>query len=159
MNREHNKITKLNNLYMLNTKQHESQHIDNQLRNHSKHQNNPSKNRFYLSLQNNLMQLFNTSLINQIITTSNINNNTPIKSKIISQSIASTQNQVENQNFEIHKNILKYNNILNHQHKIIYTKQQQILKNKNLHKQIQHFINDVITNYVHEATAENFAKN
>ncbi len=156
--REHDEVTELGGLYVLGTERHESRRIDNQLRGRSGRQGDPGESRFYLSLQDDLMRLFNAGLVDRVMTSSGIGEETPIESKLVSRSIASAQSQVEAQNFEIRKNVLKYDDVMNRQREVIYAERRRVLEGEDLHEQVQHFINDVVTGYVKEATAGGFAE-
>jgi preprotein translocase subunit SecA len=156
--REHDEVTELGGLYVLGTERHESRRIDNQLRGRSGRQGDPGESRFYLSLQDDLMRLFNAALVDRVMSTSGIGDETPIESKMVSRSIASAQSQVEGQNFEIRKNVLKYDDVLNRQREVIYAERRRVLQGEDLHEQVRHFIGDVVTGYVTEATADGFAE-
>ncbi len=156
--REHDEVTELGGLYVLGTERHESRRIDNQLRGRSGRQGDPGESRFYLSLQDDLMRLFNAGLVDRVMSTSGIGDDTPIESKMVSRSIASAQSQVEGQNFEIRKNVLKYDDVLNRQREVIYAERRRVLHGEDLHEQVRHFIDDVVTGYVTEATAQGFAE-
>jgi preprotein translocase subunit SecA len=158
VSREHDEVTGLGGLYVLGTERHESRRIDNQLRGRSGRQGDPGESRFYLSLQDDLMRLFNAGLVDRVMTTSGIGDDTPIESKMVSRSIASAQSQVEGQNFEIRKNVLKYDDVLNRQREVIYAERRRVLQGEDLHEQVRHFIGDVVTGYTQEATAEGFAE-
>ena len=105
---------------MLGTERHESRRIDNQLRGRSGRQGDPGESRFYLSLEDDLMRLFNAGLVERVMTTANIEDDVPIETKMVTHAIQSAQTQVEAQNFEIRKNVLKYDEVLNRQRKVIY---------------------------------------
>jgi preprotein translocase subunit SecA len=93
-----------------------------------------------------------------IMTRLNIPDDVPIESGIVSKAIASAQHQVEQQNFEIRKNVLKYDEVMNRQRKVIYAERRQVLEGADLHEQIRSFINDVVDEYIAGATAEGFAE-
>ncbi len=158
VSREHDEVTGLGGLYVLGTERHESRRIDNQLRGRSGRQGDPGESRFYLSLQDDLMRLFNAGLVDRVMSTSGIGDDTPIESKMVSRSIASAQSQVEGQNFEIRKNVLKYDDVLNRQREVIYAERRRVLEGEDLHEQVRHFIGDVVTGYTREATADGFAE-
>ncbi|MGL5856849.1 MAG: preprotein translocase subunit SecA [Angustibacter sp.] len=156
--REHDEVTELGGLYVLGTERHESRRIDNQLRGRSGRQGDPGESRFYLSLQDDLMRLFNAGLVDRVMATSGIGDDTPIESRMVSRSIASAQSQVEAQNFEIRKNVLKYDDVLNRQREVIYAERRRVLEGEDLQEQIRLFIDDVVTGYVTEATTDRFAE-
>ena len=150
---EHDEVTALGGLYVLGTERHESRRIDNQLRGRSGRQGDPGESRFYLSLQDDLMRLFNAAMVDRFMTTAKIEDDVPIESKMVSRSIRSAQTQVEARNFEIRKNVLKYDDVLNRQREVIYAERRRVLQGEDLHEQIRHFINDVLESYVGSATA------
>ncbi len=153
---EHDQVTELGGLYVLGTERHESRRIDNQLRGRSGRQGDPGESRFYLSLQDDLMRLFNAAMVDRFMLTAKMEDSVPIESKMVSRSIASAQSQVEAQNYEIRKNVLKYDDVLNRQREVIYTERRRVLAGEDLHEQIRHFINDVVAGYVDSATAGGF---
>ncbi|WP_436760374.1 preprotein translocase subunit SecA [Streptosporangium sp. V21-05] len=155
---EHDEVTELGGLYVLGTERHESRRIDNQLRGRSGRQGDPGESRFYLSLEDDLMRLFNSARVEMIMTRLNIPDDVPIESGIVSKAIASAQHQVEQQNFEIRKNVLKYDEVMNRQRKVIYAERHRVLEGADLHEQIRGFVNDVIDEYIAGATAEGFAE-
>jgi preprotein translocase subunit SecA len=153
---EHDEVTALGGLYVLGTERHESRRIDNQLRGRSGRQGDPGESRFYLSLQDDLMRLFNAAMVDRFMTTAKMEDDVPIESKMVSRSIRSAQTQVEARNFEIRKNVLKYDDVLNRQREVIYGERLRVLEGEDLHEQIRHFINDVVAGYVASATSEGF---
>ena len=153
---EHDEVTALGGLYVLGTERHESRRIDNQLRGRSGRQGDPGESRFYLSLQDDLMRLFNAAMVDRFMTTAKMEDDVPIESKMVSRSIRSAQTQVEARNFEIRKNVLKYDDVLNRQREVIYGERLRVLHGEDLHEQIRHFINDVVAGYVDSATSQGF---
>jgi preprotein translocase subunit SecA len=153
---EHDEVTALGGLYVLGTERHESRRIDNQLRGRSGRQGDPGESRFYLSLQDDLMRLFNAAMVDRFMTTAKMEDDVPIESKMVSRSIQSAQTQVEARNFEIRKNVLKYDDVLNRQREVIYRERLRVLEGEDLHEQIRHFINDVVAGYVASATSAGF---
>src|SRR4051812_23600599 len=156
--REHDEVRELGGLYVLGTERHESRRIDNQLRGRSGRQGDPGESRFYLSLQDDLMRLFNAGLVDRFMSGAGISEDVPIESKLVSRSIASAQSQVEGQNFEIRKNVLKYDDVLNRQREVIYAERRRVLEGEDLHDQVRMFLDDVVTGYVQGATSEGFAE-
>jgi preprotein translocase subunit SecA len=153
---EHVEVVEAGGLYVLATERHESRRIDNQLRGRSGRQGDPGESRFYLSLEDDLMRLFNSARVEAIMTRLNIPDDVPIESKIVSNAIRSAQHQVEQQNFEIRKNVLKYDEVLNRQRKVIYAERRRVLEGADLHDQIERMIDEVVAGYVTAATAEGF---
>ena len=103
------------------------------------------------------MRLFNAAMVDRFMTTAKMEDDVPIESKMVSRSIQSAQGQVEGRNFEIRKNVLKYDDVLNRQRTVIYDERRRVLEGEDLHEQIRHFINDVVGGYVDAETAEGFA--
>jgi len=154
--KEHDVVVEAGGLYVLGTERHESRRIDNQLRGRSGRQGDPGESRFYLSLGDDLMKRFNANAVETIMTRLNIPEDEPIESKMVSRAIKSAQTQVEQQNFEIRKNVLKYDEVMNRQREVIYTERRRVLEGADLHEQVRHMIGDVVTAYVEGATAEGY---
>ncbi|QKG25169.1 preprotein translocase subunit SecA [Actinomadura verrucosospora] len=155
---EHEEVVEIGGLYVLATERHESRRIDNQLRGRSGRQGDPGESRFYLSLEDDLMRLFNSARVEAIMTRLNIPDDVPIESKIVSNAIRSAQSQVEQQNFEMRKNVLKYDEVLNRQRKVIYAERRKVLEGEDLHDQVRRMIDEVVAGYVAGATNEGFAE-
>ncbi|MEU4542820.1 preprotein translocase subunit SecA [Nonomuraea dietziae] len=155
---EHEEVTGLGGLYVLGTERHESRRIDNQLRGRSGRQGDPGESRFYLSLGDDLMRLFNSPRVEAIMVRMNIPDDQPIESGIVTKAVASAQHQVEQQNFEIRKNVLKYDEVMNRQRKVIYAERHRVLEGADLHEQVRGFVTAVIKEYVAAATAEGFSE-
>ena len=114
-------------LYIIGTERHESRRIDNQLRGRAGRQGDPGKTRFFISLEDDLMRLFGGQRLQSIMTTLNIDEDTPIDTKMLSSSIEGAQKKVEDRNFEIRKNVLRYDDVMNKQREIIYGQRQSVL--------------------------------
>jgi preprotein translocase subunit SecA len=142
---------------VLGTERHESRRIDNQLRGRSGRQGDPGESRFYLSLTDDLMRLFNSGMVESFLTAAKVPDDIPIESRMVTRAIASAQSQVEGRNFEIRKNVLKYDDVLNRQREVIYAERRRVLEGADLHEQVRHFITDVVTSYIVGATSEGFA--
>jgi preprotein translocase subunit SecA len=145
-------------LYVLGTERHESRRIDNQLRGRSGRQGDPGESRFYLSLRDELMVRFNGPMVESIMTRLRMEEDVPIEAKMVSRAIQSAQTQVEQQNFEIRKNVLKYDEVMDLQRKVIYAERHRVLAGEDLREQIAHMMVDVITAYVNGATANGYAE-
>jgi preprotein translocase subunit SecA len=130
-NAEGQKVRELGGLYVLGTERHESRRIDNQLRGRSGRQGDPGETRFYLSLEDDLMRLFATGLMSRVMDSA-LPDDLPLESKMVSKSIERAQRTVEDRNFEIRKDVLKYDEVMNEQRKIIYRRRQQILDGEDL---------------------------
>ncbi len=153
---EHVEVVEVGGLYVLGTERHESRRIDNQLRGRSGRQGDPGESRFYLSLEDDLMRMFNADKVAHFMEWLKTPPEVPIESKAVSRSIRSAQTQVEQQNFEIRKDVLKYDDVLNRQRQVIYGERRKVLEGADLHEQIREMIDEVITGYVAGATSEGF---
>ena len=153
---EAEEVAKLGGLYVLGTERHESRRIDNQLRGRAGRQGDPGESRFYLSLQDDLLKRFRAGAVEAIMDRLNIPENVPIESKMVTRQIKSAQAQIESQNAEIRKNVLKYDEVLNKQRQVIYAERRRVLDGEDLHEQIRHMIDDVVGAYVAGATAEGY---
>ena len=145
-------------LYVLGTERHESRRIDNQLRGRSGRQGDPGESRFYLSLADELMRRFNGATLESLLTRLNLPDDVPIEAKMVTRAIKSAQTQVEQQNFEVRKYVLKYDEVMNQQRKVIYAERRRILDGENLAEQAHQMLVDVITAYVDGATAEGYSE-
>jgi preprotein translocase subunit SecA len=145
-------------LYVLGTERHESRRIDNQLRGRSGRQGDPGESRFYLSLRDELMVRFNGPLVESIMTRLRMEDDVPIEAKMVTRAIQSAQTQVEQQNFEIRKNVLKYDEVMDLQRKVIYAERHRVLAGEDLREQIEHMMTDVITAYIDGATENGYAE-
>ncbi|WP_413757507.1 preprotein translocase subunit SecA [Streptomyces sp. MMBL 11-3] len=155
---EFEEVKDLGGLYVLGTERHESRRIDNQLRGRSGRQGDPGESRFYLSLGDDLMRLFKAQMVERVMSMANVPDDVPIENKMVTRAIASAQSQVETQNFETRKNVLKYDEVLNRQREVIYGERRRVLEGEDLQEQIQHFMNDTIDAYIDAETAEGFAE-
>ena len=154
----HDEVSALGGLYVLGTERHESRRIDNQLRGRSGRQGDPGESRFYLSLQDELMRRFNSGLVERFLSAAGIPDDEPIESKMVSNAIRSAQTQVEAQNFEIRKNVLKYDDVMNRQREVIYSERRLVLEGKDITDQVAEFMSETAGAYVDAATAEGFAE-
>jgi preprotein translocase subunit SecA len=153
---EHEQVVEAGGLYVLGTERHESRRIDNQLRGRSGRQGDPGKSRFYLSLEDELMRMFNSDRVAAIMDRLSIPADVPVENSVVSRAIRSAQSQVESQNFEIRKDVLKYDDVLNRQRTVIYGERREVLEGADLHEQIRSMIDEVITSYVAVATADGY---
>src|SRR5918996_942815 len=149
---EKEKVIAAGGLYVLGTERHESRRIDNQLRGRSGPQGDPGRSSFYLSLGDELMRRFNGQLVESIMNRFNLPDDVPIEAGMVTKAIRSAQTQVEQQNFEIRKNVLKYDEVLNKQRTVIYDERRRVLEGADLQDQVDHMITDVVTGYVEGAT-------
>jgi preprotein translocase subunit SecA len=155
---EFEEVKELGGLYVLGTERHESRRIDNQLRGRSGRQGDPGESRFYLSLGDDLMRLFKAQMVERVMSMANVPDDVPIENKMVTRAIASAQSQVEQQNFEIRKNVLKYDEVLNRQREVIYGERRRVLEGEDLREQVQHFMDDTIDAYIDAETREGFAE-
>ena len=153
---EHEEVIALGGLYVLGTERHESRRIDNQLRGRSGRQGDPGETRFYLSLEDDLMRLFKSEMVDSFLRRFNVPDDVPIEAKMVTNAIRSAQTSVEAQNFEIRKDVLKYDDVLNRQRLVIYDERKQVLEGADIHEQVRTFLDEVIAGYVTSATAEGY---
>src|SRR5215475_392734 len=153
---EHEEVTELGGLYVLGTERHESRRIDNQLRGRSGRQGDPGESRFYLSLEDDLMRMFNAEKVAHFMEWLKTPPEVPIESKAVSRSIRSAQTQVESQNFEIRKDLLKYDDVMNRQRHVIYDERGKVLEGADMQEQVRTMIDEVVAGYVSAATSEGF---
>jgi preprotein translocase subunit SecA len=153
---EHEEVVAAGGLYVLGTERHESRRIDNQLRGRSGRQGDPGETRFYLSLEDDLMRMFNSDRVGAIMDRLSIPADVPVESKVVTRAIRSAQTQVEQQNFEIRKDVLKYDDVLNRQRKVVYDERHQVLEGADLKDQILRMTDEVIESYTAGATSEGF---
>ena len=156
--KDHEAVVALGGLYVLGTERHESRRIDNQLRGRSGRQGDPGESRFYLSLQDELMRRFNSALVERFLSAAGLPDNEPIESKMVSNAIRSAQTQVEAQNFEIRKNVLKYDDVMNRQREVIYGERRLVLEGEDISTQVQTFLADTLIAYVNAETAEGYGE-
>jgi len=152
---EHEEVVGLGGLYVLASERHESRRIDNQLRGRSGRQGDPGETRFYLSLEDDLMRLFKGDVVDSFLRRFNVPDDVPIEAKMVSSAIRSAQTQVEAQNFEIRKNVLKYDDVLNRQRQVIYAERRRVLEGEDVSDQIRGFLDDTVAAYVDAETGEN----
>jgi preprotein translocase subunit SecA len=155
---DHEEVVSLGGLYVLGTERHESRRIDNQLRGRSGRQGDPGESRFYLSLQDELMRRFNSALVERFLSAAGLPEDEPIESKMVSNAIRSAQTQVEAQNFEIRKNVLKYDDVMNRQREVIYGERRLVLEGEDIGSQVKDFVSETLTAYVRAATTEGFSE-
>ena len=155
---EADKVRKAGGLYVLGTERHESRRIDNQLRGRSGRQGDPGESRFYLSLGDDLMRRVGGQTVEALMTRLRMPEDMPIEHSFVSKAIKNAQTQVEQQNFEIRKNVLKYDEVMNQQRKVIYEERKRVLDGEDLHEQVQHMVTDVVEAYVQGATSEGYSE-
>ena len=153
---EHEEVVEAGGLYVLGTERHESRRIDNQLRGRSGRQGDPGASRFYLSLEDDLMRLFNSERVGAIMERLSIPADVPVESKVVTRAIRSAQTQVEQQNFEIRKDVLKYDDVMNRQRVVIYGERRRVLEGADLHEQIREMVDEVVAGYVAGETSDGY---
>ena len=161
--KEHSKklgdqVREAGGLYVLGTERHESRRIDNQLRGRSGRQGDPGETRFYLSMRDELMVRFVGQSMENMMNRLNVPDDVPIEAKMVSNSIKGAQAQVENQNFEMRKNVLKYDEVLNEQRKVVYATRHDILDAGDIKDNIRTMIDDTVSAYVSGATATGYVE-
>ena len=159
LSKEASKVIEVGGLYVLGTERHKSRRIDNQLRGRSGRQGDPGESRFYLSLEDELMYRFNRTNLELILNKINLPDDIPIQSKMVTQAIKNAQTQIEQQNFEIRKNVLKYDEVINQQRKIIYRKRRLLLKSNNTSQWTIKIVVDIIISYINKATISSYSGN
>ena len=147
---EHEEVVDRGGLYVLGTERHESRRIDNQLRGRSGRQGDPGESRFFLSLEDDLMRLFASDRIAGVMERLKIPDDVPIEAKMVSRAIERAQTQVESMNFEIRKNVLKYDEVMDKQRQVIYAERRRILEGEDLHDQALELVTDVVESAVAE---------
>ena len=156
--KEHESVVLLGGLYVLGTERHESRRIDNQLRGRSGRQGDPGESRFYLSLQDELMRRFNSGLVERFLGAAGMPEETPLESKIVSNAIKSAQTQVESLNFEMRKNVLKYDDVMNKQREVVYSERREILEGVDIKELVEVSLEETVTAYVDSATQTGVAE-
>ncbi len=151
---EPDKVIALGGLYVLGTERHESRRIDNQLRGRSGRQGDPGESRFYLSLQDDLMRRFASERVASIMNRLRIPRDVPIEHNMVTKAIERAQTQVESQNFEIRKNVLKYDEVMNRQREVIYTWRGQILRGESAEELVQGWLEETLAGEVEAAFGE-----
>ncbi len=157
VNEEKKRVLELGGLYVLGTERHESRRIDNQLRGRSGRQGDPGESRFYISLQDDLMRRFQGERIESIMNRLNLPDEERIEQSMVTKSIERAQAQVESLNFEIRKNVLKFDQVLNQQREVIYKWRRQLLKSDSIEKLIIDWLEDVIE--IIDSNISQFKKN
>jgi len=154
---EREEVREAGGLYVLGTERHESRRIDNQLRGRSGRQGDPGESRFYLSMEDDLMRLFNSGMAQRIMASGAYPEDMPLESKVVSRSIASAQHQVEARNFEIRKNVLKYDDVMTGQRELVYAQRRQVLEGVDLKDQMTWFMEGLVSSLVNQYTKDSSA--
>ena len=141
-------VQELGGLHIIGTERHESRRIDNQLRGRSGRQGDPGSSQFFVSLEDDLMRIFGSEKIQSMVESIGLDEDTPIENKMLTRGIESAQKRVEARNFDIRKNVLQYDNVMNRQREIIYEQRQQVIDGQNMHEQIWKMTEDMVDSYV-----------
>ncbi|MDU7478919.1 MAG: preprotein translocase subunit SecA [Finegoldia magna] len=154
------KVIEVGGLYIIGTERHESRRIDNQLRGRSGRQGDPGKSRFFVSLGDNLMRLFGGETIQKYAESGKFPEDEPMEFRTITKAIERAQTKVESNNFGIRKNVLKYDDVMNAQRKVIYAERDKVLDGEDMHESIVAMIKDIIANaidtYCQDSKSENW---
>ena len=149
---EHEEVVDAGGLYVIGSERHESRRIDNQLRGRSGRQGDPGESRFYLSLSDDLMRLFRPEMLERALLVLKVPDDVPIDSKMVSNAIESAQKQVESQNFEMRKNVLKYDDVMNRQRHVVYRDRRRVLEGVDLSEQLRDRAVEVVAAVVRQHT-------
>ncbi len=154
IDREAELVRQAGGLFIIGTERHESRRIDNQLRGRSGRQGDPGETRFYLSMQDDVMRLFGSERVLNMMQTLGIDEDTPIDARILSGAIENAQKTVESRNYQARKSVLEYDDVMNMQRKLIYEQRRQVLDGEDLRKNIQSMMLFYVDTYVHSAFGE-----
>ena len=154
IDREAELVRQAGGLFIIGTERHESRRIDNQLRGRSGRQGDPGETRFYLSMQDDVMRLFGSERVLNMMETLGIDEDTPIDAKILSGAIENAQKTVESRNYQARKSVLEYDDVMNMQRKLIYEQRRQVLDGEDLRRNIQSMMQFYVDTYVHSAFGE-----
>ena len=155
---EADEVREAGGLFIMGTERHESRRIDNQLRGRAGRQGDPGKSRFYLSGEDDLLRLFAGDRIKNIMNTFNVEENVPLESKTLSRVVESSQQKVEGRNFEIRKNVLQYDDVMNKQREIIYGQRDQVLNGDNIRDTIVKMIEQTIESTAAQYLPDDYTK-
>jgi preprotein translocase subunit SecA len=142
LSRKKEKVIQLGGLHVLGTERHEARRIDNQLRGRSGRQGDPGSSRFYLSLEDDLLRIFGSERISNIMNRLGIEEDQPIEHRLVSKAIENAQHRVEGHNFEIRKHLLEYDNVMNKQREVVYTQRRDVLAGDNLKDSVVEMIEE-----------------
>ena len=145
---EADRVRAAGGLFILGTERHESRRIDNQLRGRAGRQGDPGETRFYLSLEDDIMRLFGSERVYNLMEKLGVDEDTPIDAKMLSGAIENAQKQVESRNFQTRKNVLQYDDVMNTQREIIYKQRRQVLDGEDLQNSIQNMLRNMISNAI-----------
>ena len=155
---EKQQVLSAGGLYIMGTERHESRRIDNQLRGRAGRQGDPGESRFYLSLEDNLMRIFNGERIQKIMTTLRVDENEPITARMVSRAIENAQKRVEGHNFDIRKHLIEYDDVMNQQRTAIYTLRRQILAGQDVERKVLDMLSDITSSLLDAFVPEDAKK-
>ncbi len=155
---EREEVRALGGLYIIGTERHESRRIDNQLRGRSGRQGDPGESKFYLSLEDNLMRIFNGERIQKIMEMLNIPEDEPITAKMVTNAVEGAQRKVEGHQFDIRKNLMDYDSVMNSQRNAIYSMRRKVLEGKDIDRTTLDWLGDVVSNLLDAYVPENGKK-
>jgi len=141
---EKRKVIELGGLYVLGTERHEARRIDNQLRGRSGRQGDPGESRFYLSLEDDLMRVFASNTVASLMDRLRLPEDLPIENRMVTRAIETAQKNVEANNFEVRKNLLKYDDVMNTQREVIYGERRRILEGEDIHGRVEEMVSEVV---------------
>ncbi len=145
-------VKELGGLHIIGTERHESRRIDNQLRGRSGRQGDPGSSRFYISLEDDLMKLFGSDKIMNLMETIGMEEDMPIEHGLLTKAIENAQKKVESRNFDIRKHVLQYDNVMNKQREVIYAQRRQVLMGEDIKASIMDMLEEVVSDAVNNFT-------
>ncbi|MDD2649059.1 MAG: preprotein translocase subunit SecA [Eubacteriales bacterium] len=141
---EHERVVGVGGLHILGTERHESRRIDNQLRGRSGRQGDPGSSQFFISLEDDVMRLFGSERISSIVAHLGMGEDEPLEAKMLTSQIENAQKRIEGRNFDIRKNVLEYDDVMNQQREVIYGQRHQVLHGEDMHAAVMKMLNDYI---------------
>ena len=151
---EAEKVREAGGLFIIGTERHESRRIDNQLRGRAGRQGDPGNSKFYISLEDDLMRLFGSDRIQKVVETLGLEEDQPIEHKMLTNAIENAQKRIEGKNFQIRKNVLQYDDVMNLQREVIYSQRQKVLNGENVRDNIQNMLEELIDSTIARFTGE-----
>jgi preprotein translocase subunit SecA len=150
--REHEEVVKLGGLHIIGTERHESRRIDNQLRGRAGRQGDPGSSQFYLSMEDDLMRLFGSENIMGMMDKMGMSDGVPIEARLVSRAIENAQRRIEAHNFDIRKNVLEYDDVMNQQREVIYSQRRSVLMGEDMKENILEMIEKVVARTIDSYT-------
>ena len=151
---EAEKVREAGGLFIIGTERHESRRIDNQLRGRAGRQGDPGNSKFYISLEDDLMRLFGSDRIQKVVETLGLEEDQPIEHKMLTNAIENAQKRIEGKNFQIRKNVLQYDDVMNLQREVIYSQRQKVLNGETVRDNIQNMLEELIDSTIARFTGE-----